>query len=310
MKNLESYISYSTEISDALKNNRPVVALETTIISHGMPYPENFNTAKALEEIIREEGAVPATIGIIDGKIKIGMSKEELEHFAKSQDVLKVSRRDIPYVISKKKNGATTVAATMIFAKMAGIKVFATGGIGGVHRFYSEDLDASADLYEFKETDVAVVSSGVKSILDIPKTREFLETLGVPIIGYQSEEFAAFFTRASGVNVDYRLDNAQEVAEFLYSKWSLDLKGGVVISNPIPKESELNESVINKAIQDALKQAFENKISGKAVTPFLLQKVKEITGGESLKANIALVKNNALVAAQIATQYNNFEENL
>jgi len=303
MNKFIDYIDFSEEALNALRCYKPIVALESTIISHGMPYPENISTAQELEKIIRDNGAVPATIAIINGRIKIGLSHSELEFLAKSKDVVKVSRRDIPSVIALGKTGATTVASTMIFAQMAGIKIFATGGIGGVHRGAEISFDISADLTELSQTDVAVVCAGVKSILDIGKTLEKLETLGVPVLGYQTNEFPSFYTRKSGFGVDYQIDNAEVIAKMLKVKWDLNLDGGVVIANPIPAKYELNQEVINKAINAALIEADKNNVKGKGVTPFLLSKVKELTAGESLEANIELVKNNAKLASQIAVCY-------
>lgn len=303
MNKFIEYIDFSDEALNALRSYKPIVALESTIISHGMPYPENISTAKELEQIIRDNGAVPATIAIINGRIKIGISQDELEFLAKSKDVLKVSRRDIPSVIAQGKTGATTVASTMIFAQMAGIKLFATGGIGGVHRGAEASFDISADLTELSQTDVTVVCAGVKSILDIEKTLEKLETLGVPVLGYQTNEFPSFYTRKSGFGVDYQVDSTEAIAKILKVKWDLNLDGGVIVANPIPAEYEANQEVINKAINTALIEAHNNNIKGKEVTPFLLSKVKELTDGESLEANIQLVRNNAKLAAQIAVCY-------
>ncbi|EPR27306.1 Pseudouridine kinase [Geobacillus sp. WSUCF1] len=281
---------------------KPIVALESTIISHGMPYPENVQTAKDVERIIRDRGAVPATIAIIDGKIKIGLTDDELELLGTSRDVEKVSRRDLPYVVAMKKHGATTVAGTMICAQMAGIRVFATGGIGGVHRGAEQTMDISADLQELSRTNVAVVCAGAKSILDLGLTLEYLETHGVPVIGYQTDVLPAFYSRTSPFRVDYRLDSAEEIAQFIETKWKLGLNGGVVIANPVPKEEELEESYITAIIEQALKEAEKQHITGKAVTPFLLDRVKTLTGGKSLQANIALVKNNAALAADLARE--------
>ncbi|MDF2521153.1 MAG: psuG [Clostridia bacterium] len=303
MNNYKNYMDFTDEVLEAINSNKPIVALESTIISHGMPYPDNMTTALELERIIRDNGAVPATIAIIHGRIKIGITQQELEFLAQSKDILKVSRRDIPSVIALGKNGATTVASTMIFAHMAGIKIFATGGIGGVHRGAETSFDISADLTELSQTDVAVVCAGVKSILDIGKTLEKLETLGVPVLGHQTEEFPSFYTRGSGFGVDYKFDKPEEAAKMLKAKWDLDLKGGVVVANPIPAEYEANQEMINKAIDSAISELNEKSVNGKEVTPFLLSKVKELTGGESLEANIALVKNNAKLAAQIAAEY-------
>ena len=297
---LEKYLHIHPEVKRALSEGQPVVALESTIISHGMPYPKNIEMAKNVSKIIRENGAIPATIAIIDGVLKVGLTTEEIEFLGTSKDVLKASRRDLPFIISKKLNGATTVATTMILANLAGVKVFATGGIGGVHRGAQETFDISADLQELANTNVAVVCAGAKSILDIGLTLEYLETNGVPVVGFGTEEFPAFYTRKSGFGVDYKVNSSMEVANALKAKWDLDLKGGMVIGNPIPKEFEMDYDTINSAIESALKEADENNITGKKVTPFLLDKVKTITAGKSLDANIELVYNNAKVAAQIA----------
>ena len=297
---LEKYLHIHPEVKRALSEGQPVVALESTIISHGMPYPKNIEMAKNISKIIRENGAIPATIAIIDGILKVGLTTEEIEFLGTSKDVLKASRRDLPFIISKKLNGATTVATTMILANLAGVKVFATGGIGGVHRGAQETFDISADLQELANTNVAVVCAGAKSILDIGLTLEYLETNGVPVVGFGTEEFPAFYTRKSGFGVDYKVDSSMEVANALKAKWDLDLKGGMVIGNPIPKEFEMDYDTINNAIESALKEANEKNITGKKVTPFLLDKVKTITAGKSLDANIELVYNNAKVAAQIA----------
>lgn len=299
---LEKYLDIHPEVEKALKENKPVVALESTIISHGMPYPQNVDTALKVEGIIRENGAVPATIGIINGRIKIGLSRDEIEHMAKSENVAKVSRRDFPFVVAKKLDGATTVAATMIAADLAGIKVFVTGGIGGVHRGAEKTFDISADLKELANTNVAVICAGAKSILDIGLTLEYLETHGVPVVGYGTEELPAFYTRRSGFKVDYRVDTPEELAEAIKAKWDLNLTGGMVIGNPIPKEYEMDYDVINKAIADALAEAENLGIKGKETTPFLLSKVKSITSGKSLESNIQLVYNNASVGAKIALE--------
>ncbi|MEK3855893.1 pseudouridine-5'-phosphate glycosidase [Cytobacillus sp. FSL H8-0458] len=301
---LEKWLEYSEEVLEAKKANKPVVALESTIISHGMPYPQNVQTAKEVEEIIRKNGAVPATIAILNGKIKIGLSDEELEFLAQSKEVEKASRRDLPYLVAKKKNGATTVAATMICAELAGIEVFVTGGIGGVHREAETTMDISADLQELAMTNVAVICAGAKSILDIGLTLEYLETHGVPVVGFETDVLPAFYTRTSPFNVNYRVDTAEEAAEMIRTKWELGLKGGVVIANPIPEIDALEESFITNVIETALKEAKENNIAGKKVTPFLLGKVKELTEGRSLTANIALVKHNAEVGSKIAVSLN------
>ncbi|CEK36291.1 indigoidine synthase A family protein [[Clostridium] sordellii] len=297
---LEKYLHIHPEVKKALSEGQPVVALESTIISHGMPYPKNVEMAKNVSKIIRDNGAIPATIAIIDGILKVGLTSEEIEFLGTSKNVLKASRRDLPFIISKKLNGATTVATTMILANLAGVKVFATGGIGGVHRGAQETFDISADLQELANTNVAVVCAGAKSILDIGLTLEYLETNGVPVVGFGTEDFPAFYTRKSGFGVDYKVDSSMEVASALKAKWDLDLKGGMVIGNPIPENFEMDYNTINNAIETALKEADENNITGKKVTPFLLDKVKTITAGKSLEANIELVYNNAKVAAQIA----------
>lgn len=301
---LEKYLDIQPEVAQALANNQPVVALESTIISHGMPYPRNVETALLVEETIREQGAVPATIAIIEGRLKVGLSKEEIEYLGKAGTaVTKVSRRDIPFMVAGKKDGATTVAATMILAEMAGVKVFATGGIGGVHRGAQETFDISADLQELANTDVAVVCAGAKSILDLALTREYLETQGVPVIGYQTESLPAFYTRESEHSVDYRLDTVQDIAMALKAKWEMSLEGGVVVANPIPKEYAMPVEVITNAIDTALAEAEEQGIAGKESTPFLLARVCELTGGNSLDSNIQLVLNNARLGAAIAKSY-------
>lgn len=297
---LEKYLNVHPEVKKALAEGLPVVALESTIISHGMPYPKNIEMAKTVSKIIRENGAIPATIAIIDGVLKVGLTTEEIEFLGTSKDIVKASRRDLPFIISKKLNGATTVATTMILANLAGVKVFATGGIGGVHRGAQETFDISADLQELANTNVAVICAGAKSILDIGLTLEYLETNGVPVVGFETEEFPAFYTRKSGFGVDYKFESSLEVASALKAKWDLNLKGGMVIGNPIPKEFEMDYDTINNAIESALKEAEEKNIAGKKVTPFLLDRVKTITDGKSLDANIELVYNNAKVAAQIA----------
>lgn len=302
---MHDFLDIHPDVATALREGLPVVALESTIISHGMPYPQNVQTAREVEGIIREQGAVPATIGIIDGRIKIGLTDEELESFGQTPNVHKVSRRDLPYVVAAKKHGATTVAATMICAQLAGIRVFVTGGIGGVHREGELTMDISADLTELAQTDVAVVCAGAKSILDLGRTLEHLETQGVPVIGYQTADFPAFYTRQSGHGVDYRLDSAAEIATFLHTKWALGLRGGAVIANPVPEAYALPHEEMEAHIDSALAEAKAQGIKGKDATPFLLAKMKEITGGKSLETNIALVKNNALVGAQIAVAYAN-----
>ncbi|MFP5110489.1 pseudouridine-5'-phosphate glycosidase [Neobacillus sp. C211] len=301
---MKQYITLSEEVRIAKEQGKPIVALESTIISHGMPYPQNVKTAREVEQIIRDNGAVPATIAIVDGKIKIGLSDEELEMFGKSSDVAKASRRDLAYLLATKKLGATTVAATMICAEAAGINIFVTGGIGGAHRGAETTMDISADLEELGQTNVAVICAGAKSILDLGLTMEYLETKGVPVIGYQTDVLPAFYTRNSEFSVNFRADDAETIASTLKVKWDINLKGGAVIANPIPEEFAMDEKTITNVIDAALKEAEEKHISGKNVTPFLLGKVKELTDGKSLDANIALVKNNAVVGAQIAVSFN------
>lgn len=300
---MKQYITLSDEVRAAKEQGKPIVALESTIISHGMPYPQNVQTAREVEQIVRDNGAVPATIAILDGKIKIGLSDEELEMFGKSSDVAKASRRDLAYLIATKKKGATTVAATMICAELAGINIFVTGGIGGAHRGAENTMDISADLEELAQTNVAVICAGAKSILDLGLTMEYLETKGVPVIGYQTDVLPAFYTRTSEFSVNFRADEVETVASTLKTKWDLNLKGGAVIANPIPEEYAMDEKTITDVIESALKEADEQHISGKDVTPFLLGKVKELTGGKSLESNIQLVKNNAVVGAKIAVSF-------
>jgi pseudouridylate synthase len=305
---MKNYVELSAEVKQAKEQGKPIVALESTIISHGMPYPQNVQTAREVEQIIRDHGAVPATIALIDGKIKIGLTDDELEQFGNSQGVAKVSRRDLPYILATKQKGATTVAATMICASLADIHIFVTGGIGGVHRGAETTMDISADLEELAMTDVAVVCAGAKSILDLGLTLEYLETKGVPVIGYQTEVLPAFYTRKSDYRVNFQANDVESIASTLKAKWDLDLQGGAVIANPIPEAYAMPEEEITNAIETALKEAEEKGISGKDTTPFLLGKVKEITGGKSLDANIALVKNNAVLGAQLAVTLNNLSE--
>jgi len=301
---MHNYLVFSAEVQAAREAGKPVVALESTIISHGMPYPQNVQTAKEVEQIIRDHGAVPATIAIMNGKIHIGLSDAELELLGQSRDAIKVSRRDLPYVLSTGKLGATTVAATMICAELAGIKVFVTGGIGGVHRGAETSFDISADLQELAQTSVAVVCAGAKSILDLGLTLEYLETHGVPVVSVGQEAFPAFFTRDSGFRADFRLDTAQQQAAFLNTKWALGLEGGVVIANPVPEADAMPEAEIEAITRQALDEAAQQGIGGKAVTPFLLARIKELTAGRSLVTNIALVKNNAVCGAQLAQALN------
>ena len=297
------YLDIKPEVAKALAEGKAVVALESTIISHGMPYPQNVKTALEVEAIVRENGAIPATIAILGGRLKVGLTEDEIEYLGKAKNVIKTSRRDIPFIVAKGVDGATTVASTMILAALAGVKVFATGGIGGVHRGAQETYDVSADLQELAQTNVAVVCAGAKSILDIGLTLEYLETHGVPVVGYQTEELPAFYTRKSGFGVDYRIDSPVELATALKAKWDLGLQGGMVIANPIPEAYAMDYDVITEAINSAVKEAEEKGIKGKESTPFLLAKVKELTAGTSLDANIQLVYNNAKVAAQLAVEY-------
>ena len=293
-------LALSPPVADALRDGRPVVALESTIISHGMPYPQNVETAREVEAIVSKAGAVPATIAILGGKVRIGLSSGELETLGSARDVLKVSRRDLPNVLASGRTGATTVAATMIAAHLAGVRVFATGGIGGVHRGAATSFDISADLTELARTPVAVVCAGAKSILDLGLTLEYLETHGVPVIGYQTDRFPAFFTRDSGFGVDFRLDTPADLARSLSLQWSLGYAGGAVVANPIPESHALAREEVDAIIEQALAEAAAQAIAGKRVTPFLLSRVNQLSGGRSLVANIALVKNNARLAAQLA----------
>ncbi len=302
---MHKYLDIHPKVQKALDNHLPVVALESTIISHGMPYPKNFETAMLVEKTVAEQGAVPATIALIDGKIKVGLSEDEIHFLAKKgTDVVKTSRRDLPYILSQKITGATTVSATMIAAELAGIKIFATGGIGGVHRGASETFDISADLTELAKTNVAVVCAGIKAILDLPLTLEYLETLGVPVLGYQTEELPAFYTRKSGYKVDYQMNSPKEIADLLRAKWGLNLQGGVVIANPVPEAYALDAQLMNDAIDKAIIEQQKLGIKGKESTPFLLAKVKELTAGKSLESNIELVLNNARLASKIAIAFN------
>lgn len=289
------------EVKKALEEGRAVVALESTIISHGMPYPKNVETAMAVEAAVRENGAVPATIGIIDGEIVVGMDHEEIEQFGKRKGVAKVSKRDFPIVVAKKMWGATTVSATMIVAKMAGIPVFVTGGIGGVHRGAEKTWDVSRDLRELGEVDVAVVCSGAKAILDIPKTLEYLETEGVTVLSNKAKTFANFYSVSSSDPVDYAFETPEEAASILYAKEKLGLKGGVLISNPIPEEDALPHEYIDSLVEQAVREAEEQGIKGKESTPFLLKRIVELTGGRSLESNIRLVINNAKLGAKISS---------
>lgn len=298
------YLRINPEILKAIENNEPVVALESTIISHGMPYPQNKETALQCQKIIKDLGAHPATIAIINGEMVVGLTDDEIDYLARTGlDVIKTSRRDIPYIVSQKKTGATTVSATMYIASKAGVKVFATGGIGGVHRGVEDTMDISADLDELGMTDVCVVCAGAKAILDLPRTLEYLETKGVPVIGYQTNSLPAFYTRTSPYKVNYRLDTPKEIADMLKAKWKIGLKGGVLVTNPIKEEDSLDEKVMNEAIDKAIKSMNELGIKGKDTTPYLLKTIVELTGGKSLESNIKLVFNNCALAAEIAKEY-------
>jgi pseudouridine-5'-phosphate glycosidase len=297
---MQQYLSFSPEVANARAAGKPVVALESTIISHGMPYPQNVQTAREVEQIVRDGGAVPATIAVIKGKICVGLTPEQLELLGNSPEALKVSRRDLAYVLSQHKLGATPVAATMICARLAGISVFVTGGIGGVHRGAETSFDISADLQELAQTSVAVVCAGVKSILDIGLTLEYLETQGVPVVSVGQEGFPAFFTRESGFNADFRLDTPAEQASFIRTKWALGLDGGVVVAAPVPEGDAMPKEEIDAITLQALREAQESGVTGKKVTPFLLARIKTLTAGRSLATNIALVKNNARVGAALA----------
>ena len=297
-------IKLTEELKSAIAKNQPVVALESTIIAHGMPFPQNLEMAQEVEQIIRDNGAIPATIAVIDGELRAGLSTSELEHFAKTgPSIIKVSTRDLPYVVARKITGATTVASTMRLAAMAGIHTFATGGIGGAHRGANMNFDISADLIEFSQSNVAVVTAGAKAILDLALTLETLETFGVPVVGYGTDDFPAFYSRSSGHKVPMRCNTPQEIAAMMKAKWAMDLKGGIVVANPIPNEAEIPSAEIAPTIAKAITEAKAQNITGKNVTPFLLKRLAEITQGRSLTANIALVKNNAKLAAEIAVAY-------
>ena len=298
---LNKYLDIAPEVRKALEEGRPVVALESTIISHGMPYPQNVETALNVEKIIRDNGAVPATIAVIKGRLKAGLSPEEIDYLGKTGTaVAKASRRDLPVLVAEGRDGATTVTTTMIIAHMAGIQVFATGGIGGVHRGAQQTFDISADLEELAHTPVMVVCAGAKSILDLGLTLEYLETHGVPVIGYGTEELPAFYTRKSGFRVDYRIDTPEDLAKAFFVKQDMGLGGGMLVTNPIPEEFSMNHEIINKAIDEAVEEANKLGIHGKETTPFLLAKIKDLTGGDSLASNIQLVYNNARLAAKTA----------
>ncbi len=300
---MNEYLDILPEIREAVEQGRPVVALESTILSHGMPWPENMDFAAKVEQVVRAEGAVPATLAIIGGRMKVGLSPRELELMCRADAVGKVSRRDVPVYIATGKNGATTVATTMLIAAMAGVRVFATGGIGGVHRGGELTMDISADLQELANTSVAVVCAGAKQILDIGRTLEYLETMGVPVIGVGTDEFPAFYCRQSGHKLDYAASSEAEIASILKAKWSLGLDGGVLIGNPVPEEYALNFGEMEAVIDEALTAADASGIHGKDITPFMLAKVKELTGGESFNSNVQLALNNARCAAKIAAEY-------
>ncbi|HJL93353.1 MAG TPA: pseudouridine-5'-phosphate glycosidase [Woeseiaceae bacterium] len=298
------YLDISPDVKKAIDSGSPIIALESTIICHGMPYPKNVQTAAKAEQIARDHGVIPATIAIIDGRLKVGLTEDEIKYLGKlGNKVQKVSRRDLPFIVSQNDNGATTVAATMIIAAMANIKVFATGGIGGVHRDANESFDVSADLQELSQTSMAVVCSGVKSVLDIPKTLEYLETHGVSVIGYKTKNMPAFYNTDSGYAVDYMINDTKDIAKTMKIKWNLQQKGGLLITNPIPKKYSIPSSEINKIINTALSEMRERNITGKETTPFLLSKIAEITEGKSLESNIQLVLNNVSLGSKIASYF-------
>lgn len=301
---MNDYLDLSPEVAEALSRGGPVVALESTIISHGMPYPRNVETALRVEAAVRAAGAVPATVAVLGGRLKAGLTAGQIEALGRAgAGVAKASRRDLPRIVAAGADGATTVAATMVVAALAGVRIFATGGIGGVHRGAERSWDVSADLEELARTEVAVVCAGAKSILDLPKTLEYLETKGVPVIGFGTDEFPAFYTSRSGLRLEERADSPAQVARVLAAKWGLGLGGGVVVANPVPAASSMDPAVIGAAIEAALEAAAKAGVKGKEVTPFLLAEVKELTGGESLESNIALVLDNAGLAARIAAEY-------
>ena len=297
---IEHYLDIKPEVAQGIKEGKPVVALESTIIAHGMPYPKNIETALEVECIIWERGAIPATIAVIDGVLKVGLSRKEIEYLGQSKEVYKTSRRDLPVIVARKLDGATTVATTMIIARLAGIQVFVTGGIGGVHRNGQETFDISADLQELARTNVAVVCAGAKSILDLGLTLEYLETQGIPVIGFGTDELPAFYTRKSGFGVDYRIDDVIELAAVIQTKWDLGLNGGLVIANPIPEPYAMDHETINQKNEQAILNAEKHSVKGKDITPYLLSKIKDITRGESLESNIQLVYNNAKLGAELA----------
>ena len=301
---MNKYLDIRDDVKEAIANNKPVVALESTIISHGMPYPQNVETALRVENVIRENGCIPATIAIIKGRLKAGLTEDEIEYLGKNgPNVTKASRRDLPVLISKGMDGATTVTTTMMIAHMAGIKIFATGGIGGVHRGAEKTMDISADLEELAQTPVMVICAGAKSILDLGLTLEYLETHGVPVIGYKTKELPAFYTRRSGHGVDYSLESPLELAKAFKVQRDLGLKGGMLVTNPIPEKYSMDYDVINSAIENAIESSIKEGIHGKEITPYLLAKIKDLTGGDSLDSNIQLVLNNAKLASQTALEY-------
>lgn len=300
---MNKYLSVLPEVQAAIDAGKPVVALESTILSHGMPFPQNMEFGKRVEQIIREEGAVPATIAILDGQLKVGLTENELERMCKDHDIGKVSRRDVPVYLATGRAGATTVATTMLIAEMAGIRIFATGGIGGVHRGAETTMDISADLQELAHTSVAVVSAGVKSILDIGLTLEYLETMGVPVMGMMTKDFPAFYCQKSGFSVDYDIKSYEEAAQIMKAKWDCGLKGGIILANPIPDEYAMDSDYMNGVITQAVQEAAQQGIKGKAITPFLLARIVELTGGSSLESNIQLAYHNARCASRIAVEY-------
>lgn len=305
---MENYIQFSKEVEQAKEEGKAIVALESTIISHGMPYPQNVEMAQKVEQIVRDNGGVPATIAIIDGKIKIGLNEDELQLLASAENVAKVSRRDIAEILATKKIGATTVASTMICAQLADIKFFVTGGIGGVHKGAEHTMDISADLDELSKTKVAVICAGAKSILDLDKTLEYLETKGVPVVGYQTDELPAFFTRESGLKLNTRIDEVSTIAKLAEVQWDLGLETGIVVANPVPEEDQLEQSFINGIIDKAVAKAEEEGIHGKDSTPFLLGEIVKQSGGKSLETNIKLVEHNAKIGTQIAVEYTNLQK--
>ncbi|MBR0451782.1 MAG: pseudouridine-5'-phosphate glycosidase [Oscillospiraceae bacterium] len=306
---LEKYLDVTPEIAEALASGKPVVGLESTILSHGMPYPQNMEFAAKVEEIVRAKGAIPATTAIIGGKLKVGLTHDELMMMCNPKDIGKVSRRDVAVYLATGKTGATTVTTTMMICAMAGIKVFATGGIGGVHRHGETTMDISADLQELANTPVCVISAGAKSLLDLGRTLEYLETFGVPVLGYKTDEFPAFYCKSSGYKLDYRCESAEEIAKIIYTKWDLGLKGGAIVGNPIPDEFALDYDEMEKVISAAIKEADENGVRGKAITPFLLSRIKDMTEGVSFASNLELAYNNARLASDVAVELEKLYKN-